>query len=113
MSRAELRSTSRPRISACLAAVASSVRNRPVQERTAVFGEVGLAGEIRAVSQSALRLREAAQMGFSRCIAPYGNCAPSDAPDGLEARWGEDSQRGARSPDLLVVVRLFNSVRYS
>ena len=67
-----------------LAAVASSVRNRPVQERTAVFGEVGLAGEIRAVSQSALRLREAAQMGFSRCIAPYGNCAPSDAPEGLE-----------------------------
>ena len=67
-----------------LTAVASSVRNRPVQERTAVFGEVGLAGEIRAVSQAALRVREAAQMGFSRCILPFGNCAPSDAPDGVE-----------------------------
>jgi DNA repair protein RadA/Sms len=67
-----------------LTAVASSVRNRPTQERTAVFGEVGLAGEIRAVSQSALRLREAAQMGFTRCIAPFGNCAPSDVPDGVE-----------------------------
>ena len=67
-----------------LAAVASSVRNRPLQERTAVFGEVGLAGEIRGVSQSALRVREAAQMGFVRCIVPHGNCAPADAPDGME-----------------------------
>jgi DNA repair protein RadA/Sms len=67
-----------------LTAVASSVRNRPIQERTAVFGEVGLAGEVRAVSQSALRVREAAQMGFTRCILPAGNCAPSDAPDGME-----------------------------
>ncbi len=67
-----------------LTAVASSVRNRPVQERTAVFGEVGLAGEVRAVSQSALRLREVAQMGYTRCIAPAGNCAPSDVPEGVE-----------------------------
>ena len=69
---------------AILSAVASSVRNRPIQERTAVFGEVGLAGEIRAVSQSALRVREAAQMGFTRCIVPAGNCAPSDVPPGVE-----------------------------
>jgi DNA repair protein RadA/Sms len=67
-----------------LTAVASSVRNRPIQERTAVFGEVGLAGEVRAVSQSALRVREAAQMGFTRCILPAGNCAPCEAPDGME-----------------------------
>jgi DNA repair protein RadA/Sms len=67
-----------------LTAVASSVRNRPVQDRTAVFGEVGLAGEVRGVSQSALRVREAAQMGFSRCIVPHGNCAPSDVPEGVE-----------------------------
>jgi len=69
---------------AVLSAVASSVRNRPVQERSAVFGEVGLAGEIRAVSQSALRVREAAAMGFTRCIVPAGNCAPSDVPSGVE-----------------------------
>jgi DNA repair protein RadA/Sms len=67
-----------------VAAVASSVRNRALQERTAVFGEVGLAGEIRAVSQSALRIREAAQMGFTRCILPDNNCAPADVPDGVE-----------------------------
>jgi DNA repair protein RadA/Sms len=67
-----------------LAAVASSVRNRPIQERTAVFGEVGLAGEIRGVSQAALRVREAAHMGFTRCIVPQGNCAPADATAGTE-----------------------------
>ena len=67
-----------------VAAVASSVRNRPLRDRTAVFGEVGLAGEVRAVSQAALRVREAAQMGFTRCILPEGNAAPNDAPAGLE-----------------------------
>ena len=67
-----------------VAAVASSVRNRPVSASTAVFGEVGLAGEVRGTSQSALRVREAAQMGFTRCIVPHGNCAREDAPPGLQ-----------------------------
>jgi DNA repair protein RadA/Sms len=49
-----------------------------------VFGEVGLAGEVRSAPQSALRLREAAQMGFTRCIIPDGNCAPDEAPPGCE-----------------------------
>jgi DNA repair protein RadA/Sms len=55
---------------AVAAAVASSFRNRPLPERTVVFGEVGLAGEVRGVGQMGLRLREAAQMGFTRCIVP-------------------------------------------
>jgi DNA repair protein RadA/Sms len=67
-----------------VAAVASSVRNRPVKSSTAVFGEVGLAGEVRGVGQAGLRVREAAQMGFTRCIVPYGNCAPEDTPAGCE-----------------------------
>ncbi len=67
-----------------VAAVASSVRNRPVKASTAVFGEVGLAAEVRGVTQAALRVREAAQMGFTRCIVAQGNCAPEDAPDGCE-----------------------------
>jgi DNA repair protein RadA/Sms len=67
-----------------LAAVASSMRNRPVEPGTAVFGEVGLAGEIRGTSQGSLRVREAAQMGFTRCIVPEGNCSPDDVPPGLE-----------------------------
>jgi DNA repair protein RadA/Sms len=69
---------------AVVGAVASSMRNRPIKARTAVFGEVGLAGEIRGTSQGALRLREAAQMGFTRVIVPFGNCAPDEAPDGCE-----------------------------
>jgi DNA repair protein RadA/Sms len=62
------------------AAVASSFRNRPVPDRTAVFGEVGLAGEIRGAGQASLRVREAAQMGFTRCILPARN-AVADAGD--------------------------------
>jgi DNA repair protein RadA/Sms len=65
-------------------AVASSLRNRPIRPGTAVFGEVGLAGEVRGVTQAALRVREAAQMGFNRCIVPDGNCSPDDVPAGIE-----------------------------
>ncbi len=69
---------------AILAAVSSSVRNRPIKQGTVVFGEVGLAGEVRGTTQSALRVREAAQMGFTRCILPPGSLAPADAPGGIE-----------------------------
>jgi DNA repair protein RadA/Sms len=69
---------------AVVAAVASSIRNRPVRAGTAVFGEVGLAGEIRGVTQASLRLREAGQMGFTQCVVPEGNCAREDVPGGLE-----------------------------
>ncbi len=70
---------------AILAAVASSLRNRPLPSDVVVFGEVGLAGEVRAATQAALRLREAAQLGFGRCILPEGNVAPADVPRGIEA----------------------------
>jgi DNA repair protein RadA/Sms len=69
---------------AILAAVASSVRNRPVMPGTAVFGEVGLAGEVRGTTQASLRVREAAQMGFTRCVLPPGSCSPVDLPAGIE-----------------------------
>jgi DNA repair protein RadA/Sms len=65
---------------AVLAAVASSLRNRPVPSDVVVFGEVGLAGEVRATGQAALRVREAAQLGFTRCVVPEGNVAPGDLP---------------------------------
>ena len=61
-----------------VAAIASSVRNRVIAQTTAMFGEVGLAGEIRGISQATLRVREAAQMGFRRCIMPEANIDPSD-----------------------------------
>src|SRR6188508_2316017 len=56
-----------------LAAIASSVRNRVVPATTAMFGEVGLAGEVRGISQAGLRLREATQMGFRQCVMPEAN----------------------------------------
>jgi DNA repair protein RadA/Sms len=64
------------------AAVASSFRNRPLPARTVVFGEVGLGGEVRGTGQAALRVREAAQMGFTRCILPARN-VPEDV-DGIQ-----------------------------
>jgi len=69
---------------AVVGAVASSLRNRPIKPGTAVFGEIGLAGEIRGTSQAALRLREAAQMGFTRIVVPDGNVALDEAPPGCE-----------------------------
>jgi DNA repair protein RadA/Sms len=59
-----------------VAAIASSVRNRVIPPTTAMFGEVGLAGEVRGISQAPLRVREAAQMGFRRCIMPDANIEP-------------------------------------
>ncbi|HZM95832.1 MAG TPA: DNA repair protein RadA [Vicinamibacterales bacterium] len=62
-----------------VAAVASSVRNRGLSASTAVFGEVGLSGEIRGIPQATLRVKEAAQMGFSRVVLPAGNLDPADS----------------------------------
>ena len=68
---------------AVVAAVASSLRNKPVASDVVVFGEVGLAGEVRSTSQAALRVREAVQLGFKRCVLPDGNLAPADVPKEL------------------------------
>ena len=54
-------------------AIASSFKNRPVMENTVIIGEVGLAGEVRAVSHLEKRVQEAAKLGFSRAIVPYEN----------------------------------------
>ena len=76
-----------------LAAIASSFRNRVVPATTAMFGEVGLAGEVRAVTQAAQRVREAAQMGFARCIVPEANIDPA----GRSAIAGQCELVGVRS----------------
>ena len=54
-------------------ALASSFRNRPVDSRMAVFGEVGLTGEVRAISQAERRIKEAEKMGFTKCLLPRNN----------------------------------------
>ncbi|OGT88698.1 MAG: DNA repair protein RadA [Gammaproteobacteria bacterium RIFOXYA12_FULL_61_12] len=66
-----------------LLAVLSSLKDRPVPQGTAVFGEVGLAGEIRPVPNGPDRLREAAKHGFKRVIAPKQNLSRKDA-EGIE-----------------------------
>ena len=71
---------------AVVAAVASSMRNQPVLPTVAVFGEVGLAGEIRGITHAGLRVREAAQMGFTRCLLPTSNRMPDVTVAGCELR---------------------------
>jgi DNA repair protein RadA/Sms len=56
-----------------VSAMISSFLDRPVDKNLVVFGEVGLAGEIRAVSQPEVRIKEAKKLGFSRCVLPKGN----------------------------------------
>ena len=53
-----------------VSAMASSFLNRPVDPKTVILGEVGLTGEIRAVSQLDVRIKEASRMGFTRCLVP-------------------------------------------
>ena len=70
-----------------IAAVASSFRERPINAQTVVMGEVGLAGEVRAISQAESRLKDAAKLGFTRCILPQLNVdklEKSAAPNKME-----------------------------
>jgi DNA repair protein RadA/Sms len=66
-----------------VAALASSHLNRPIPPRTILFGEVGLAGEVRAVSRPELRVKEAARLGFDRCLLPAGNLKNLEVPTGM------------------------------
>ena len=63
-------------------AVVASFRDRVVDPRTVLIGEVGLGGQVRLVSQMELRLKEAAKLGFKRAIVPRGQVYPEDV--GLE-----------------------------
>jgi DNA repair protein RadA/Sms len=67
---------------AILLAVVSSLKNRPLAEKTIVIGEVGLAGEIRPVQRGQERLKEAAKLGFKQAIIPVAN-KPKQAISGI------------------------------
>ena len=69
---------------ATIAALASSHLNRAVEPQTVIFGEVGLTGEVRAVSQPELRIKEAARLGFTRCILPQGSLKNIKPPKGMK-----------------------------
>jgi DNA repair protein RadA/Sms len=70
---------------AVAAALLSSFLDRAVPSGTLVFGEVGLAGEVRRVSRAAERMNEAARLGFVRIVAPGSNCDPASCPESVEA----------------------------
>jgi DNA repair protein RadA/Sms len=67
-----------------LLAVLSSLRDKPLADKTVAFGEVGLSGEIRPVPNGEERLREAATHGFKRAIVPKANAPRSGAFKGME-----------------------------
>ncbi len=68
-------------VAACLL---SSLGGRPLPRDSVVFGEVGLSGEVRPVSQRALRLKEAAKLGFTRAIVPPGRARKGDGKGDLK-----------------------------
>jgi DNA repair protein RadA/Sms len=65
-------------------AIASSFRDVPVAADLTVVGEIGLSGELRAVSQLSKRLSEAAKLGFRRCLMPKGAGRKKDIPSDIE-----------------------------
>ena len=68
---------------AVLLAVVSSLRDKPLPKKLVVFGEVGLAGEVRPAPRGQDRLREAVKLGFTQAIVPKAN-APKQPIDGIE-----------------------------
>ncbi len=68
---------------AVLLAIVSSLRNKPLPAKLVVFGEVGLAGEVRPVQRGLERLKEAAKLGFVRAVIPKAN-APKQPVAGME-----------------------------
>ncbi|MCH5354032.1 MAG: DNA repair protein RadA [Acutalibacter sp.] len=65
-------------------ALISSLKDKPIREDTVVFGEIGLAGELRSVNRAELRIAEAARLGFTRCILPYHNLKNLSNTQGIE-----------------------------
>ena len=68
---------------AVLLAIVSSLKSKPLPNKMVVFGEVGLAGEVRPVQRGVERLREAAKLGFTHAMIPRAN-APKSGIEGLE-----------------------------
>jgi DNA repair protein RadA/Sms len=69
---------------AIVAAVASSFLDKAIADDTVVLGEIGLAGEVRAIGQADTRIAESRKMGFSRCLLPKSNLKRLPDIDGIE-----------------------------
>ncbi len=68
---------------AIVAALVSSFLDKPVARDMVIFGEVGLAGEVRGVSQPELRVKEAAKLGFTRCLLSETNLEACETSKGI------------------------------
>ncbi len=68
---------------AVAAALLSAVSDRPAPGETVIFGEVGLSGEVRAVGQTDVRLKEAAKLGFTRALCPAARGRKTRPPQGI------------------------------
>jgi len=60
-------------------ALVSSLKDTPIRDDTVVFGEIGLAGELRSVSHIESRVSEAYRLGFTRCVLPYHSMKSIDS----------------------------------
>jgi len=67
-----------------IASIASSYKNQVIETEMVVFGEVGLGGEVRGISQSEVRVKEAARLGFKRCLLPTQNQEKMRGVKGIE-----------------------------
>ena len=65
-------------------AIVSSYKNRAIDDKTVVFGEVGLSGEVRAVSMTEQRIQEARKLGFTRCIVPKSSMEGLSVIEGIK-----------------------------
>lgn len=76
-------------------AIISSFKNRPVKDGMVVFGEIGLSGEVRAVSMAEKRVLEAKKLGFTTCVLPKSNMAALKEITGIELIGVENVQEVA------------------
>jgi len=67
-----------------VASIASSFRDKLIDPEIVVFGEVGLGGEVRGISQSEVRVKESARLGFKRCLLPKQNQEKAKGIKGIE-----------------------------
>ncbi|MBR0434857.1 MAG: DNA repair protein RadA [Lachnospiraceae bacterium] len=65
-------------------AIISSYKDKPIDDKTICFGEIGLSGEIRSVSMSEQRVKEAKKLGFTTCILPATNLKSMSKEDGIK-----------------------------
>jgi len=77
-------------------AIASSYKNRPIAEDVIVFGEVGLSGEVRAVSLAKQRILEARKLGFTTCILPKVSLDANMQTEGIALIGVENVQQAVR-----------------